>query len=192
MSLQGSPPANFVIIRHDNGLLGYYWHLKKGSVTTKAVGQRVVVGEQLGFVGISGFSTGPHLHFELQNAGGTVIDPFTGQCNAGTTKWTHQSRPVDPGLVRIAAHSIPPPNFSNCDNPDPGYATRFVRGATIYAVAYLRDQTPATKATVAILRPDGSVAFSATTPPTSFLSYSYWWWGYTLNFFSDPAGEWRG
>ena len=120
-----------------------------------------------------------------------VIDPFTGQCNAGTTKWTHQSRPVDPGLVRIAAHSIPPPNFSNCDNPDPGYATRFVPGQTIYAAAYLRDQTPATKATVAILRPDGSVAFSATTPPTSFLSYSYWWWGYTLNFFSDPAGEWR-
>jgi hypothetical protein len=34
-TLVGNPLANFVAIRHDNGLLGYYFHLKNGTVTTK-------------------------------------------------------------------------------------------------------------------------------------------------------------
>ena len=187
-----SPPANFVVIRHDNGLLGYYWHLKNGSVTTKAVGARVAVGEQIGFVGSSGSSTGPHLHFEIRDGGGTVVDPYAGQCGAPTTHWTHQARAVDPTLVRIATHSIAPPPASNCDNPNPGYATRFLRGATVYAAAYFRDQQASTAATIAVLRPDGSVATSFTSgaPASGFWVASYWYTGYTIPA-DAPLGEWR-
>ncbi len=99
MSVVGNPPANYVVVRHDNGLLGYYWHLKKGSVTTKDLGARVAVGEKLGFVGSSGFSTGPHLHFEVRDGGGAVVDPYAGACGVATTGWTHQAKARRPGLA---------------------------------------------------------------------------------------------
>jgi hypothetical protein len=186
------PPANFVIIRHDNGLLGFYWHLKNGTVTTKAVGARVSLGEVIGFVGSSGFSSGPHLHFEVQTASGTVIEPFAGACNPGATHWAEQPRTVDSTIIRIATHSIPPPSAGNCDNPNPGYATRFVRGKIVWAAAYLRDQTPTKTAVVSILRPNGTVATSFTSgaPASGIFVAAYWFTGYTLPA-DAPAGEWK-
>ena len=188
----GDAPANFVVIRHDNGLLGYYWHLKNGSVTTKAAGARVAVGEQLGLVGSSGFSTAPHLHFEVRNSGSAVIDPYAGQCTGPTSQWTHQARPVDPALLRIATHSVAPPTPYGCDDPDPGYATRFSRGARVYAAAYLRDQQSSTLATLAILRPDGSVATSFTSggPASGFWTTAYWYTSHVLPA-DAPPGVWR-
>lgn len=189
----GNPPANYVVISHDNGLLGYYWHLKSGSVTTKAVGARVALGEPIGLVGSSGFSTGPHLHFEVRNGSNAVIDPYEGPCGEPTTQWAHQARAIDPALLRIATHAIPPPNaFSNCDNPDPSYATRFLPGARVYAAAYLRDQEASTVATIAILRPDGSVAASFTSgrPASGFWQAAYWYTSYRLPS-NAPLGQWR-
>ena len=46
-----------------------YAHLQPGSITVKP-GQRVPRGEALGRIGNSGFSQGPHLHFQLANADG--------------------------------------------------------------------------------------------------------------------------
>lgn len=191
-STAGNPQANYVIIRHDNGLLAYYWHLKRGSVTTKAVGSRVVVSEVLGLVGSSGMSTGPHLHFEVRNAGNAVIDPYAGQCDAGTSGWTHQAKTIDPGLIRIATHSIAPPYASNCASPDPGYATRFSRGATVHAAAYVRDQQSSTRVTLSILRPDGTIATSFTSgaPASGFWASSYWYTSYAIPS-NAPLGEWR-
>lgn len=188
----GNPPANYVVISHDNGLLGYYWHLKSGSVTTKAVGTRVALGEPIGLVGSSGFSTGPHLHFEVRNGSNAVIDPYEGPCGEPTTQWTHQARAIDPTLLRIATHTIPPPTPTNCDNSDPGYATRFLRGASVYAAAYLRDQETSTLATLAILRPDGSVAASFTSgrPASGFWKWAYWYTSYRLPS-NAPLGQWR-
>jgi murein DD-endopeptidase MepM/ murein hydrolase activator NlpD len=57
-----------VLIEHDFGYNGHrvstvYGHMERIDVT---VGQRVVAGQQLGLVGITGNSTGPHLHFETR------------------------------------------------------------------------------------------------------------------------------
>jgi murein DD-endopeptidase MepM/ murein hydrolase activator NlpD len=65
--------GNFVIINHDSGYQSMYGHMskiltRKGSV----VGQ----GTQIGLVGSTGYSTGPHLHFTLYK-NGAVIDPRT-------------------------------------------------------------------------------------------------------------------
>jgi murein DD-endopeptidase MepM/ murein hydrolase activator NlpD len=53
---------NYVLIRHDDGTLGHYCHLKKGGSEVN-VGQRVNAGDLIGRSGNTGFSSGPHLHF---------------------------------------------------------------------------------------------------------------------------------
>ena len=111
--------ANHVILRHDNGMLGFYWHLKKGTVAKLAPGKRVNAGHVLGYVGSSGRSTAPHLHFELRDADNAVVDPWKGQCNMRATNWAHQSPTIDTRVIRVASHAIQPPAPSaGCDAPD--------------------------------------------------------------------------
>ena len=63
--------GNLVTLRHDDGFETRYAHLS--AVTVKA-GDRVDAGQQLGNVGTTGYSTGPHLHFEVRHDGKTM-DP---------------------------------------------------------------------------------------------------------------------
>ena len=55
--------ANTVEIRHDDGTVGLYMHLNRGTVS---VGDRVAQGDAIGRTGNSGWSTGPHLHVQVQ------------------------------------------------------------------------------------------------------------------------------
>jgi murein DD-endopeptidase MepM/ murein hydrolase activator NlpD len=55
-----------VIIDHGNGLSSLYGHL---SAVTVFSGMQVSGGEQIGAVGSTGNSTGPHLHFEIRRDG---------------------------------------------------------------------------------------------------------------------------
>jgi len=57
--------GKFLVIRHDNGTKTLYSHLSSVLVNR---GQRVVEGETIGYVGDTGRSTGPHLHFEVRGA----------------------------------------------------------------------------------------------------------------------------
>ena len=61
-----------VIIDHDNGYVSYYAHLYGFYVD---VGQTVARGQQIGELGNTGDSTGPHLHFEIRY-GGVQHDPL--------------------------------------------------------------------------------------------------------------------
>ncbi|MEO0280214.1 MAG: peptidoglycan DD-metalloendopeptidase family protein [candidate division WOR-3 bacterium] len=60
--------GNFVKIRHKNGYITGYGHLKRISSFIRK-GKRVKQGEIIGFVGSTGLSTGPHLHFEIKKDG---------------------------------------------------------------------------------------------------------------------------
>ncbi len=64
--------GNAVIIDHRNGLGTLYAHQSRVNVT---VGQKVTAGQVVGFVGQTGMSTGPHLHFEVRELG-APIDPL--------------------------------------------------------------------------------------------------------------------
>ncbi len=61
--------GNAVVISHGNGLTTLYAHQSKIAVT---VGQGVGRGEVIGYVGSTGQSTGPHLHFEIRSNGAPV------------------------------------------------------------------------------------------------------------------------
>lgn len=63
---QPSGFGNFVEVRHPNGLTTVYAHLSRVEVVQ---GEPVTQGEELGKVGSTGLSTGPHLHFEVRKDG---------------------------------------------------------------------------------------------------------------------------
>ena len=56
-------------------VISTYSHMAMGSLTLK-VGDTVVGGQQVGLVGSTGASTGPHLHFQILLADGTPISPL--------------------------------------------------------------------------------------------------------------------
>jgi murein DD-endopeptidase MepM/ murein hydrolase activator NlpD len=66
--------GNAVAIRHRMGMVSMYAHLSAIAVRN---GQCLTAGQRIGSVGSTGFSTGPHLHFELR-LNGAAIDPLTG------------------------------------------------------------------------------------------------------------------
>ena len=63
--------GNLVIVQHENDMQTYYAHLNEIYVSK---GQYIGTEEVLGTVGTTGYSTGPHLHFELR-VGGNPVDP---------------------------------------------------------------------------------------------------------------------
>lgn len=85
-SVKGKECGNAVRIKHDNGLITQYCHMRRGSVEVNK-GDRVGRGQQLGLVGLSGMTQFPHLHFQIEK-GKKIIDPFAGlerkkKCGAG-------------------------------------------------------------------------------------------------------------
>jgi murein DD-endopeptidase MepM/ murein hydrolase activator NlpD len=83
---------NYVLIEHDGGYRSAYLHLKQGfrsQVQIKA-GDTVEIGQLIGYSGNSGWSSGPHLHVELQEPGDaysfgeTVPFAIAGACGPST------------------------------------------------------------------------------------------------------------
>ena len=69
----GGGYGNYVVIDHGNGFITLYGHLTEATV---AVGQLVNKGDKIGISGTTGYSLGPHLHFELRY-GGNYMNPLS-------------------------------------------------------------------------------------------------------------------
>jgi murein DD-endopeptidase MepM/ murein hydrolase activator NlpD len=65
--------GNYVVIDHGGGYSTLYAHAKSLNVSK---GQKVNRGDVLGYVGSTGYSTGPHLHFEIME-NGNYKDPLS-------------------------------------------------------------------------------------------------------------------
>jgi murein DD-endopeptidase MepM/ murein hydrolase activator NlpD len=75
VTLEYDPVGGFgyyVIIKHKHGFYTRYAHLQSFKATK---GQRVQQGEVIGYIGNTGLSTGPHLHYEV-HVGSDVVDPY--------------------------------------------------------------------------------------------------------------------
>ncbi|OJV30694.1 MAG: hypothetical protein BGO24_08250 [Sphingomonas sp. 67-36] len=62
-----------VVLDHGGGVQTLYGHMSRRNVV---VGQRVRRGDVIGFVGSTGLSTGPHLHYEVR-VGSRPVDPIS-------------------------------------------------------------------------------------------------------------------
>ena len=67
--------GNMVIVDHGDGVTTLYAHLISGGIHV-SVGEQVTAGQRIGSVGSTGFSTGPHLHWEVR-INGQPRDPRT-------------------------------------------------------------------------------------------------------------------
>jgi murein DD-endopeptidase MepM/ murein hydrolase activator NlpD len=65
--------GNMVIITHDDGTQTWYCHLSSILVSP---GESVDPGSTVGTVGMTGNTTGPHLHLEVHPGGGAAVDPY--------------------------------------------------------------------------------------------------------------------
>jgi murein DD-endopeptidase MepM/ murein hydrolase activator NlpD len=66
--------GNFVVIQHNGSISTAYGHMSR--FANERVGQHVSQGQVIGYVGMTGLATGPHLHYEFR-VNGTQRDPQT-------------------------------------------------------------------------------------------------------------------
>ncbi len=67
--------GNWVQVRGADGTVTMYGHMASSGVLVQK-GQHVTAGDVIALVGSEGFSTGPHLHFEVWKNGTTKVDPM--------------------------------------------------------------------------------------------------------------------
>jgi len=82
--------ANYVWIKHDGGWQTMYYHFKKNTIAVKE-GQTVECGQFLGFIGSSGESSLPHLHFQVIDPEGYAVDPYS--VDPAASLWVKQEGP---------------------------------------------------------------------------------------------------
>ena len=69
--------GNYILIDHGNGYYSLYAHMSKFAAGLN-VGSIVERGQQIGYIGMTGTATGPHLHYEIRNCEryGCVTNPL--------------------------------------------------------------------------------------------------------------------
>jgi murein DD-endopeptidase MepM/ murein hydrolase activator NlpD len=90
--------GNLVVIQHSTGYTTWYAHLQQ---ITSWVGERVSAGTRIGYVGSTGYSTGPHLHFEIRRWN-TPIDPLPYLSSSTAARAPVRMRCADPDAYKTA------------------------------------------------------------------------------------------
>ncbi|MFO1003892.1 MAG: peptidoglycan DD-metalloendopeptidase family protein [Planctomycetaceae bacterium] len=178
------PPANYVILNLGNNWRAKYWHLRKDSVSVK-VGDSIAAGDFLGWTGSSGFSTGPHVHFELtykNHPVETMLDP--------ATFWvTPPQYPADYRHVIKSGFSSNVPTASEWAEQPQDIRT-FKPGNRLSFWVIAGAMMPGDTRTVRLQRPDGSLFLDQTSNPGStFFQVSQWAYTVTLPT-TNALGTW--
>jgi murein DD-endopeptidase MepM/ murein hydrolase activator NlpD len=188
----GSGVWNAVYVRHADGSVAWYGHLKRDSLTPKEVGEAVEAGEYLGVIGSSGFSTGPHLHLELYDAEGALVDPHEGECNPDAPSlWAEQRPYYDSAINAVLTHHAPPV-FPTCPEPEVlNLRDAFEIGDQAYGAVYLRDQRQGQEGRMRLRRPNGTLAFNQPfNLNVPHYAASYWYWALNVSS-ATPVGVWQ-
>jgi hypothetical protein len=182
---------NAVYVEHSDGTIAWYGHMKEGSLTSKAVGQTVELGEYLGVVGSSGFSSGPHLHFELHNSDGSLIDPYFGDCNSTdfSSTWVNQPPYWEMELNTLLTHSAVPEFGCPAANEEPNIEEYFNSFETVFLAAYFKEQIIGAQVDYRVRTPDGTIYSNWTQNMDANYESSYWYWTFQVPI-GAPSGAW--
>ena len=185
---------NAVYLLHDDGTVGWYGHLKDGSLTQKGVGENVAAGEYLGVVASSGLSNGSHLHFELyeDQTYTVLIDPYEGDCNLSVAQsaWVQQSDYEAPRINAVLTHDADPIVDCPAEFEFPNMQNDFTVGETVFTGFYYSDQQIGSVSNYTIYDSNGSIWTSWTheSPDTYYWSWWYWYWSLPD---TGPFGTWQ-
>lgn len=184
-------PANYVILQHSNGYQTIYYHLKTGTVTKKSIGATVNKGEIIGYVGSSGTSTGPHLHFTVLDESGNVLDPYKGSCNnISKSLWKKQDPYWGKKIHKIMVTTVPSV-YPYCPNTEQiNEFNTIPLGWSGHFMAFLSEVQAGDTLFLKIQRPNNSVwqDFYYVMPADYILSYFFWYFTFDLN---EPKGTWK-
>ena len=180
----GNPQWNGIVVQHSDGSTATYMHFKKNTATTKEIGDTVIAGEFLGIAGSSGSSTIPHLHFEIQDVNGNLIDPYVGTCNLLNTNswWQTQENYYVPKINRVSTHSVTTQD-SACPVVENTYEkTNFDNGDLLVLKLYYRDIKQGDITRIKITSPNGVVStdFTWTQDWGAFYPTAYAFWTFNV------------
>jgi hypothetical protein len=170
-------PWNAVYVMHPDGSIAWYGHLKSGSLTSKNEGD----------------STGPHLHFELHDASGALIDPFAGACNNfNTLSWWADQRPYDEPAIDLVMTGDAGIELLPCPSEDIEHRSSYFQpGQVVYLTAFFTDQRSSDVAVFSVYAPDGSLFATRTIPSDAdYYAASYWETSVVLPT-NAASGAWR-
>lgn len=192
----GGVQGNIIAIDHGGGLETQYYHLKLNSVIV-TVGQTVKAGQQIGMVGSSGNSFGPHLHFQTM-LNGVVHEPFAGPCRAGPSGWVDQA-PLDSdelilhdfAMTRTDLDTLDPPWWQPWELP--GHAQFSTSDAHIFFWFRALNFPEDCPWRVRFYRPNGTVATDAswTWGNPEIYRFQKSWFGFDFQPMSPVPGTWR-
>jgi murein DD-endopeptidase MepM/ murein hydrolase activator NlpD len=106
--------GNVLEIDHGGGIVTVYGHLSRFAAAARS-GARVAQGATIGYVGMSGLATGPHLHYEYR-LNGQYLDPQRVQLP--------DARPIDAALLANFQRQAAPLLAALHPQPAPALATR--------------------------------------------------------------------
>jgi murein DD-endopeptidase len=191
-------------IDNGGGTYSEYYHLRRFSLTVQ-VGEFVQAGQMLGLVGSSGYSTGPHLHFETGDyATGPyqARDPYTGPANPLPSLWQSQElykgddplRFVDMGIFSDAAVGGSVVNTTYCDIQE-GIHAPVVFGITEpHLDQWVQFQGNAgDDFRIEVRKPDGSLWAGYDDVLSGDAQFSWFWvyWFWNGNVTAADYGTWR-
>lgn len=184
--------GNYIILDNGFGRETWYFHLKNGSVAFD-VGDVVLAGEQLGLAASSGFSYGPHLHFESWQSG-AVYDPFAGDCNVQPSGFVDQPPLLlDTYFADFGITSQDLFNTPGLPNPQPRSGQISFDDTFIYLWFQGINFPVDVPWEFTFIRPDGTVALndSGTLGNGEFLHYAPYFFYFYVEDMHRIAGTWH-
>lgn len=173
--------GNFIAIRHPEGYISYYAHIRKNSARV-AVGTRVKRGDRIALVGSSGNSSDPHLHFEVWKR----EDPFSGACAGATSMWLDQPNYTTEYLL-VDADVTTWPGLLDTLRERPPHATILKDDSTVTFWSLQQGIAATDLIDVEWLTPEGTSWFR-TESTTGVNSHYFYWWSYILR--PTQSGVW--
>lgn len=173
---------NYIAIRHADSSTSIYGHIRTNSAQVVQE-QIVTAGQIIAFVGSSGRSSNPHLHFEVNSQAVTnsqapsyvgLIDPYSGTCNTlNANAWWQNQKPYwEPAILRVMTHSTTPVllglgSTGPCKSAERKNArAEFAPNDSIYFGIAMRDYQLNQSFTISVFNPNGTLWFNQTNTNT--------------------------